>query len=211
MPCAGSDVNEVIVFLSNPIPKNPLSGSAKKIKILIWICRLSTSLIRLPLFYCLFKSRLAPNIIVMRAAPAAHAARKIKICTSRVDVEATCNKFHACAKESYYIARRVPQDLTKSQRRVGWLAGWHLKYSHSFRSAYKQGLLHHCERRQTGLNIEQCFKLGVVQLLVRGKCFVGSAFLQTLATLSQLRTFFRLAHSQICSATALSRLNYDSA
>jgi hypothetical protein len=30
MPCAGSDVNEVIVFLSNPIPKNPLSGSAKK-------------------------------------------------------------------------------------------------------------------------------------------------------------------------------------
>ena len=123
MPCAGCDVNEVIVFLSNPIPKNPLSGSAKKIQILIWICRLSTSLIRLPLFYCLFKSRLAPNIIVMRAAPAAHAACKIKICTSsKVDVEAACNKFHACAKESYYIAQRVPQDLTKSERRVACLA-----------------------------------------------------------------------------------------
>jgi hypothetical protein len=111
-----------------------------------------------------------------------------------------------CERELLYCVARSTR--FNQERKKGWLVGirWHLKYSHSFCSAYKQGLLHHCERRQTGLNIEQCFKLGVVQLLVPGKCFVGSAFLQTLATLKpaenvfQARAFANLQRHGLISA-----------
>lgn len=124
-----------------PIPKNPLLRLGEKIQILIWICRLSTSLIRLPLFYCLFKWRLAPAASSLCAwRDRGPAQNKNMHQQSWCGGRAACNKFHACAKESYYIARRVPQDLTKSE-------GLAFKiFTFFLLCAYKQGFLHHCAR-----------------------------------------------------------------
>lgn len=195
-----SSVNEVIVFLSNPHSKESTLRLGEKIQILIWICRLSTSLIRLPLFYCLFKWRLAPSIIVMRSARQRGPAQNKNMhqqswCGGR----AACNKFHACAKESYYIARRVPQDLTKSQ-------GLAFKiFTFFLLCAYKQGFCTTAREWRTGLNIEQSFKPGrVVQLLLLGENVLLALYAFLVAkpaeNVFQARAFANLHR-------ALSRLN----
>lgn len=120
-----------------PIPKNPLSGSRKKN----------------PNPYLDLQAEHLPDpaaaLLLFIQVPAGSQHHCYARSTNRTRsearaqnknmhqpswcAEAACNKFHACAKESYYIARRVPKDLTKYERgMVGCGIHWHLKYSHSF-------------------------------------------------------------------------------